>query len=77
MCGTSQESHQTAYVLVTEVPVAEWLEVRIKEKYNLVVINYHSDLPEMALQSNMSSSFVIIHAKSISATNGRLYGDEQ
>lgn len=60
---------------VTDVPTTPWHKVgmdlfHLKGKDYLVVIDYYSNYPEMALLSSTSSSCVITHAKSIFARHG-------
>ncbi|KAK0147806.1 hypothetical protein N1851_012497 [Merluccius polli] len=62
-------------MVVAEVPTAPWHKVgmdlfHLRGKDYLVVIDYYSNFPEMALLANLSSTCVITHAKSIFARHG-------
>jgi len=78
MCDTCQKhrNKQTKEpMMVTEVSTAPWHMVgmdlfHLKGKEYLVIIDYFSNFPEMALLSNTSSNCVITHAKSIFARHG-------
>lgn len=77
-CDTCQEhrSRQSKEpMVVMELPTSPWHKVgmdlfHLKGKDYLVVIDYYSNFPEMALLSNASSASVITHAKSIFARHG-------
>ncbi|XP_030596890.1 uncharacterized protein K02A2.6-like isoform X2 [Archocentrus centrarchus] len=61
-------------MVIAETPTAPWHKVGMdlfhaKGKDYLVVIDYYSNFPEMALLSNLSSSCVITHVKSSSMTS--------
>lgn len=65
-------------MVIAETPTAPWHKVGMdlfhaKGKDYLVVIDYYSNFPEMALLSNLSSSCVITHVKSIFARHGIPY----
>lgn len=77
-CETCQKhrSKQTKEPMIAmELPTAPWQKVgmdlfNFKGKDYLVVIDYYSNVPEMALLTNMSSACVITHAKSVFARHG-------
>ncbi|KAL7851936.1 hypothetical protein SRHO_G00177210 [Serrasalmus rhombeus] len=77
-CETCQKhrNKQTKQpMLVCDLPTAPWEKVgvdlfHLKGKDYLVVIDYYSNFPEMALLSSTSASCVIIQAKSIFARHG-------
>lgn len=77
-CDTCQENRyaQTKEpMVITDVPTAPWQRVgmdlfHFRGRDYLVVIDYYSNFPEMALLSNTSSASVITHTKSIFARHG-------
>ncbi|XP_039890321.1 uncharacterized protein K02A2.6-like [Simochromis diagramma] len=77
-CQKYHNKHTKESMVVDETPTAPWYKVgmdlfHVKGKDYLVVIDYHSNFPEMALLSNLSSACVITHVKSIFARYGIPY----
>ena len=77
-CETCQK-HQSKQckepMVIPEMPASPWYKVgmdlfHLKGKDYLVVIDYFSNYPEMALLPNITSGSVIIHTKSIFARHG-------
>ncbi len=71
-CDTCQKfrNKQTKEpVIILDLPTSPWEKVgmdlfHLKGNNYLVVIDYYSNYPELALLSNMSTKCVITHAKS-------------
>ncbi|XP_023814982.1 uncharacterized protein K02A2.6-like [Oryzias latipes] len=74
-CQKHRSKQSKEPMVVSELPVAPWHKVgmdlfHLRGKDYLVVIDYYSNFPEMALLTNSSSNCVITHAKSIFARHG-------
>ncbi|RXN30291.1 retrotransposon-like family member retr-1 [Labeo rohita] len=77
-CDTCQKyrNNQTKEpMIIPDLPTSPWEKVgmdlfHLNGNNYLVVIDYYSNYPELALLSNMSSKCVITHAKSIFARHG-------
>ena len=74
-CQKHRNKQTKEPMVITDVPTKPWQKVRmalfhLKGKDYLVVIDYYSNFPEMALLSNTSSSCVITHVKSIFSRHG-------
>ncbi len=71
-CQKHRNKQSKEPMMVAEVPTAPWHKVgmdlfHLRGKDYLVVMDYYSNFPEMALLANLSSTCVITHAKSIFA----------
>lgn len=77
-CGTCQKhrcKQSKEPMLISEMSVSPWYKVgmdlfHFRGKNYLVMVDYFSNFPEMALLTNTSSTCVITHAKSIFARHG-------
>uniref|UniRef100_A0A0S7ESR5 Gypsy retrotransposon integrase-like protein 1 n=1 Tax=Poeciliopsis prolifica TaxID=188132 RepID=A0A0S7ESR5_9TELE len=74
-CQTFRNKQSKEPMIISDTPTSPWLKVgmdlfHLKGKDYLVIIDYYSNYPEMALLANMSSNCIITHAKSIFARHG-------
>lgn len=74
-CQKHRSKQNKEPMVVAELPTAPWHKVgidlfHIRGKDYLVIIDYYSNFPEMALLANSSSACVITHTKSIFARHG-------
>lgn len=77
-CETCQKHHNKQAkepMKVADLPTAPWQKVgmdlfHLNGKDYLIVIDYYSNFPEMALLTSITASSVIIHVKSIFARHG-------
>ena len=74
-CQKHRNKQPKEPMVLADVPTAPWHKVgmdlfHLKGKDYLVVIDYYSNFPEMALLANTSSSCVITHVKSIFSRQG-------
>lgn len=74
-CQKHRSRQSKEPMVVMELPTSPWHKVgmdlfHFKGKDYLVVINYYSNYPEMALLTNASAACVITHVKSIFARHG-------
>ncbi|KAL0153721.1 hypothetical protein M9458_050974 [Cirrhinus mrigala] len=74
-CRKYRNNQTKEPMIIPDLPTSPWEKVGmdlfyLKGNNYLVVIDYYSNYPELALLSNMSSKCVITHAKSIFARHG-------
>lgn len=74
-CQKHRNKQTKEPMMLSDVPTAPWHKVgmdlfHLKGKDYLVVIDYYSNFPEMALLANMTSACVITHVESIFARHG-------
>ena len=74
-CQKHRNKQSKEPMVVAEVPTAPWHKVgmdlfHLRGKDYLVVMDYYSNFPEMALLASSTSTCVITHAKSIFARHG-------
>ncbi|XP_013875375.1 uncharacterized protein K02A2.6 [Austrofundulus limnaeus] len=77
-CQKHRNKQTKEPMIIADMPVAPWQKVgmdlfHLQGKDYLIVIDYYSNFPEMALLSSVSSACVITHAKSIFSRHGIPY----